>query len=143
MEDIVAARVRDNSGKWYGFMTWGRIVDRIDDAWVEEIVLANARQCAIPEVVEVRVCDSLSEVATCRYFYEGLFHFANAGIPLGTSYEACLKIGSRSSSKAQPAYIFSEQNPSKRRPAKNEDAEYLGRVILYAGGIRRGLACPR
>jgi hypothetical protein len=88
MEDIVAARVRDSSGKWYGFMTWGRIVDRIDDAWVEEIVLANARQCAIPEAVEVRVCDSLSEVATCRYFYEGLFHFANAGIPLGTSYEA-------------------------------------------------------
>ncbi len=87
MEDIVAARARDNSGKWYGFMTWGRIVDRIDDAWVEEIVLANARQCTIPPIVEVHVCDSLSEVATCEYFYEGLFHFANSGIPFGASYE--------------------------------------------------------
>jgi hypothetical protein len=88
MEDIVAARVRDHSGKWYGFMTWGRIVDRINGSWVEEVVLANARKCAIPEVAEVRICESLSEVAGCQYFYEGLFHFANAGIPFGPSYES-------------------------------------------------------
>lgn len=65
MEDIVAARVRDHSGKWYGFMTWGRVVDRIDCSWLEEVVLANARKRAIPEVAEVRICESLSEVAGC------------------------------------------------------------------------------
>jgi hypothetical protein len=88
MEDIVAARVRDNSGKWYGFMTWGRIVDHSNDSWVEEVVRASARECAIPDVDEVHVCGSLSEAATCQYFYEGLFHFTNLGIPFGTSYEA-------------------------------------------------------
>lgn len=71
MEDIVAARVRDHSSQWYGFMTWARIVDRIDGSWVKEVVLANARKRAIPEVAE----------------REGLFHFANAGIPFGPSYE--------------------------------------------------------
>ena len=69
-------------------MTWGRIVDRIDDSWVKEVVLADAKKCAIPEVAEVRVCDSLSEVATCQYFYEALFSFANAGIPFGPSYKS-------------------------------------------------------
>jgi hypothetical protein len=87
MEDIVAARVRDSSGKWYGFMTWGRIVDRIDDSWIQQLAHAHASKCGIKEVVDVRICDSLSDVAACQYFYEGLFHFANAGIPFGSSYE--------------------------------------------------------
>jgi hypothetical protein len=91
VEDVIAARVRDDSGKWYGFMTWGRIVDRIDSSWVEQVVRADANKCAIAEVAEVRVCDSLTEVSTCRYFYEGLFHFANAGIPFGPSYETWRK----------------------------------------------------
>lgn len=63
-------------------------MDRIDDSWVEEVVRANAKKCAIPEVAEIRICDSLRDVATCQYFYEGLFHFASAGIPFGASYEA-------------------------------------------------------
>jgi hypothetical protein len=88
MEDIVAARVRDNSGKWYGFMTWGRIMDAVNESWVEEAVRHDADKCAIDGIAEVRVCPSLLEVMHCEYFHEALFHFANAGIPFGPSYEA-------------------------------------------------------
>ena len=88
MEDLVAARVHDHAGEWYGFMTWGRIVDCVDDSWLKEIVRVDASLCGIEGITEIRVCDSLSEVASCRYFYEGLFHFANAGIPFGASYDA-------------------------------------------------------
>ena len=52
MEDIVAARVRDNSGNWYGFMTWGRIVDRIDESWVEQIVSTLMRPSSILRMPE-------------------------------------------------------------------------------------------
>jgi hypothetical protein len=88
MEDVVAAKVRDESGKWYGFMTWGRIEDRTDDAWIRDLVRAQAASCGIKSVAEIRICESLGEAAMCQYFYEGLFHFANAGIPFGPSYEA-------------------------------------------------------
>ena len=63
-------------------------MDRINDSWVQQVIRAQATRCGINEVVEVRVCESLSEVAACQYFYEGFFHFANAGIPFGSSYEA-------------------------------------------------------
>ena len=53
-------------------MTWGRIVDRIDDCWVEEADRAEARKCAIPEVAEIRICDSLGEVVVQKHF-ESLF----------------------------------------------------------------------
>jgi hypothetical protein len=78
MEDIVAAKVRDESGRWYGFMTWGRIADRIDDAWIRDLMRAQAASRGIRSIAEIRIC---------QYFYEGLFHFANAGIPLGPTYE--------------------------------------------------------
>jgi hypothetical protein len=88
VEDIVAARVRDTSGKWYGFMTWGRIVDPVDESWVEETVRKVAKTCAIDGVEEVLVCTSLHQAMNCRYLCEALFHFANAGIPFSGSYKA-------------------------------------------------------
>lgn len=42
MEDIVAARVRDDSGKWYGFMTFDRIVNRVDNSW---LLRSPSRRC--------------------------------------------------------------------------------------------------
>lgn len=87
MEDIVAAKVRDRAGKWYGFMTWGRIVDRIDDSWIVDVIRADAGRCGIGDIAEILVCDSLIEAAACQYFYEGLFHFANCGVPFGPYHE--------------------------------------------------------
>ena len=72
-------------------MTWGRIVDRIDESWVVEAIRKFAARCAVDGIADVYVCRSLREVRDCEYFYEALFYFANAGIPFGDSYEAWRK----------------------------------------------------
>ena len=106
MDDIVAARVKDCSGKWYSFMTWGRIVDRIDESWVVEAVRSFARTCAIDGIAELQVCESLYEVMNCQYFHEGLFHFANAGIPFGRSYDAWREARLEEFKRGHPEVFF-------------------------------------
>lgn len=83
MEDIVAIRVLDRSGRWRGYITWGRILDPVDTTWVEEII---RRQC-VSDPQEIRVCESLSEVSKFKYFFEAIFSFANRGRPFGPEYK--------------------------------------------------------
>ena len=115
----MAARVRDRAGEWYGFMTRGRIVDHIDDAWVKEIVRADASRLGIEDIAEIRICDSLSEAASCQYFYEGPFHFANAGIPYGAFHGAWKQHRWNEIAEGAPQVYFLGQE----RGAKTNEAQ--------------------
>jgi hypothetical protein len=106
MEDVVAVRVQDNTGKWFGFMTWGRLRDRLDETWVIEAVANVAKTCAMNGVGEARVCSSMHEVANCQYFYEALFQFSNAWVLPGKSYKGWHRKRLKELDKGFPTVYF-------------------------------------
>lgn len=92
MEDIVGIIVVTAKGNRYGFVTWGRIIDTINDQWLVEMVARKAPTYAgIGHVEAVHVCESLKEVSSGKYFFEALFAFCNARIPFGEGYAQWLK----------------------------------------------------
>lgn len=53
------------------------------------MVALKAPSCAgIDEIKEIRVCESLQEVSSGKYFYEALFELSNEGIPFGKGAHA-------------------------------------------------------
>ena len=74
MHEIIAVRVRLDTGADRYFLTWGRL--GANDPWpgdIERAVLAAVEEWALDgNPVDARVCDSLQEASHERFFYEGL-----------------------------------------------------------------------
>jgi hypothetical protein len=114
MEDVVGVLVTDRSGRQYGFMTWGRIVDAIDTRWLKEMVDKKCRgNEGIVDPIRIEVCESLRELSSCKYFHEGLFSFSSAGIPFGKKYRDWHKKRLKEYERGRLAlYFLGERSPS-------------------------------
>jgi hypothetical protein len=88
MDDVIGVRVRDAKRGWVGFVTYGRLWDRVDPANELAAISAHFSTFGIKEPVDVRLCDSLQELASAKYFYEALLTFAWQPVPFGPGYEA-------------------------------------------------------
>jgi len=86
MEDVVALVATDTAKGKYGFMTWGRVFDAVDDTELMNAIRSHLHTFGLTNVEEVKLCESLIESSHCKYFYEGLFAFANRSIPFGDEY---------------------------------------------------------
>ena len=71
MEHVVAVRVDlAEDGSRY-FLTWGRVADPVDEAWVASVLLRSAERCDLGGTATTAVvCWSLQEAAGALYFYE-------------------------------------------------------------------------
>jgi hypothetical protein len=77
VDDIVAVRVRLDSGDSRYFVTWGRAFDAVDPTKLQEVVLRYAGSCALGgEPVSAEVCWSLRDARDETYFYEAVADFA-------------------------------------------------------------------
>lgn len=82
MDDIIAVRVRLDTGEDRYFLTWGRVFDRVDSKRTEELVLTSAKQCNLGgQAVSAHLCYSLRDASAEEYFYESLFAMACTGGP--------------------------------------------------------------
>lgn len=89
VEDLVAVAVELDSGDTRFFMTWGRIQDEVDPGPLQALVLHHAASFDLGGIATAaRVCDSLQEAKDARYFFEGIFDFAQRPIPFGAGYPA-------------------------------------------------------
>ena len=74
MEDVVAVPVALADGGSRYFLTWGRVGDPLDEAWVAGVVLRAARRCDLGGTARTaEVCWSLQEAAAETYFYESFW----------------------------------------------------------------------
>jgi hypothetical protein len=87
VNDIVGIRVLNSKGRWIGFLTYGRVFDSTDESELRAAVEAALPGFGVDSAVEVHVCNSLQELHSCPYFYEGLLSFAWDPIPFGDRYE--------------------------------------------------------
>lgn len=87
MEDIVAVRVKLNSGTSRYFLTWGRIPDVVDPKPLLDIVAKNLNRFdlgGVPTAIEL--CFTLQDASEEPYFYETLFRMTQQKIPVGSGY---------------------------------------------------------
>jgi hypothetical protein len=87
MDDVIAIKVRRKDGSRYGLLAWGRIFGALEEEQLLEAVRRSSKSAA-DEVAMAEVCESLADVSTAKYFYEGLLFFAWRPIPFGPGYEA-------------------------------------------------------
>ena len=86
MEDVVALVATDHVKGNMGFITWGRTFDPVDESPLLAAVRPNLTTFGLNVIEELRVCESLIELAACKFFYEGLLSFARERIPFGSDY---------------------------------------------------------
>lgn len=88
VDDVVAVRVfLQNRVRRY-FLTWGRIQHDVDGRALEQIVLDHApTYIAEGTPVRAELCAYLRDASAEPYFYEGLWHFSTAKIPLDRNYK--------------------------------------------------------
>jgi len=77
VEDVIALRVTESDGTSVAFLTWGRLFDPVDETEIIAAVVRVLPEFGVHVFTEIAVCDNLGEVATERYFYEGLVSFAS------------------------------------------------------------------
>jgi hypothetical protein len=112
MEDVVAVRVRLESGIDRYFLTWVRIQARVDPTALEAILLRHSADVSLGGVpVSAHLCGSLQDAAAEPYFYEGLFHLAQKKIPYGPRYEAWRKKKEQEIANGKELYYLGQYHP--------------------------------
>lgn len=76
MENVIGIRIVDGLRGEAGLLSWGRIGDPVDATAFLVRVRQVLPMIGFRDVVEISVCDSLRELQTYRYFYEGLVQFS-------------------------------------------------------------------
>ena len=88
MDDIVALKVVVKEGPDHYFLTWGRLLGRVETKALEELVRSHLSRFSLPDpAVSISVCDSLGEASGARYFYEAFFQMCQKPIPFGDGYK--------------------------------------------------------
>ena len=80
MEDVVAIRASDSSGKRHFFVTWGRVFDRTDPQSLLDAVRHALPRFGLPDVDHLEACATLQEASDQPYFFEALLYFARQPI---------------------------------------------------------------
>jgi hypothetical protein len=88
MDNVVGVRARDKAGRPVAFMMWGRLFDSIEPSELIQAVSDHSIKFAGAPFIDIRICDSLSEISDYQYFYEALLHFAWQPVPTGNSFKA-------------------------------------------------------
>lgn len=88
MEDIVAIKVVEESGRDHFFLTWGRIFDPVDPESLLAVVRPKLPRWGVHKARSLEVCYSLQDAASEPYFYEALFMMAQERIPFGPKYKS-------------------------------------------------------
>jgi hypothetical protein len=83
MEEIVGILVNDKKRGDVAFLTWGRVFDRVDSKSLVRALVNGLRKFGIGEEASITVCQSLKEIASAEYFYEGLLSLAQKRVPYG------------------------------------------------------------
>lgn len=84
MDDVIAVRVRLDTGALRYFVTWGRIFDAVDPSRTEALVLDFAGRCSLGgKALSAETCWSLRDARDETYFYEALVSYSGqlAGRP--------------------------------------------------------------
>jgi hypothetical protein len=88
LEDVVGITGKDSAGVDVAFMAWGRLFDAVEEANLLETVRVHSPKYVSGPINSLKLCDSLAQVSSYKYFYEALLHFAWEPIPFGDKYEA-------------------------------------------------------
>lgn len=80
-------KIQDKVLGTVGFITWGRVFDRIDAQSLLDAVAKNSSKFGIQNLEKIELCDSLQDLSAFPYFYEALFAFAQENIQYGKKYE--------------------------------------------------------
>lgn len=81
MEHIIGIIAHDTLIHDVGFMTWGRLFDRVDPQSVIDTLKDYLSKFGINNAKSIEVCNSLQETSHYLYFYEGLFELCQEIIP--------------------------------------------------------------
>jgi hypothetical protein len=88
LEDIVAIKATDSSGKHHFFLTWGRAFDRVGSKPLLTAVRPALSQFGLSKIRRLEVCSTLQEASDQPYFFEALFAFAQKPAPSGKARRA-------------------------------------------------------
>lgn len=89
MDDLIALRATLRSERSAYFLTWGRLYDPVDAAPLLRVIAPHVARMVgkRDEILELEVCDRLSEAMSAPYFFEAFFHMCQNRIPYGANYE--------------------------------------------------------
>ena len=91
VEDVVGIRIVDAKRGERALLSWGRIFDRVDPNQLLTRIRSILPGMGYHDVVELTLCDELSELRDFGYFYEGLIHFAaRAASPEDVQRDLCM-----------------------------------------------------
>ncbi len=117
MEDLVGIKIVDKTFGIVGFITWGRIFNRVDPQPLLDIVTKHLSKFGIVAVESIEVCDTLQEISSLPYFYEALFEFSQRIIPEGKIYKDWQKNMSKALERGEGIY-FLGLSPEQKAKAK-------------------------
>ena len=86
MEDIVAVRVVTEENKKYYFLTWGRVLDEVNDKEILSFMEQHLLRFGITNMKKMALCEDLQEASHQKYFYESFFLMSQQKIPFGKKY---------------------------------------------------------
>ncbi len=115
MEDIIAIKVLDKKKGEAAFLTWGRVLDRVDPAPMEKMLAKFLPKYGLNNVIKVSVCWSLKDVASYPYFFEKLVFFAWNPIPFGKRYKSWASRMKRAISAGEEIYFLGVKKRSEPR----------------------------
>lgn len=118
MENLVGIIVKDKNFGEVGFVTWGRVFDRVDPEPLLEAIKLNLKIFGIKELESIEVCDTLQEVSGFPYFYEAIFKFARDIIPKNMLYENWCKKKRQAILEGEDIYFLGLTKEQKNRGKK-------------------------
>jgi hypothetical protein len=83
MEEVVGIIVEDRKRGSLAFLTWGRAYDKVNSEPLVRALKEGLAKFGISEKASIHVCQSLAEVASAEYFYEGILAVAQNPVPYG------------------------------------------------------------
>ena len=128
MEHIVGIKVHDKVFGEVGFITWGRIFDRVDSDFLLKAINQHLDKFGITTPTSIELCDTLQELSAHPYFYEALFAFAQKTIPFGKSYQAWRNKKKKALERGEDIYFL---GLAKKQQSKN--------AAMLAGRISHGV----
>lgn len=115
MEDIVGIKVVDKNFGETGFITWGRVFDRVCSKDFLKFVAKNLNKFGIITPDSVTLCDNLQEISDLPYFYEGFFEFTQELIPHGKLYILWRSKKKQAIKKGESIYFLGFKNQEVKK----------------------------
>lgn len=117
MEHLVGIKVKDALFGDVGFLTWGRVLHRVDPDSLLDAVRMHLTKFGIRNPESIELCDTLQEVAHFPYFFEGLFEFSQKIIPDGKDYKPWQNTMKKAIEKGEEIYFLGVSKDQKERNA--------------------------